>query len=272
MSPSQGGHRALGTAPPDCCRQRRRLARVSVPGALRPGCGWAGLALRAALSEMGGGAWQQSPQAAQGRFCPAAPPSANSQAGSQALPCPLWTTPAGPPGLLLVSRSSSALHPAWKPPGDTITPPVSSQKAFKLLHPAPWTPSRAVAPVGWLSSPCEGHAGWPRSGQALSLEGLYQAWWEKVPDRCDFPLPLPWPRRPGAPAVVMVLRPGDAVCVRLLRRAWVLSSHWRLPASGSCGRHWTRQILCRRTDPALGPAELSACPLTSPGHGAPERA
>ena len=55
-------------------------------------------------------------------------------------------------------------------------------------------------------------------------------------------------------------------------RAWVLSSHWRLPASGSCGRHWTRQILCRRTDPALGPAELSACPLTSPGHGAPERA
>lgn len=96
------------------------------------------------------GAWRQSPQAAQGRFCPAAPPSANSQAGSQALLCPLWMTLAGPPGLLLVSRSPSALHPAWKPPGDTITPPVSSQKAFKLLHPTPWTPSRAVAPVGWL--------------------------------------------------------------------------------------------------------------------------
>lgn len=54
VSPSQGGHRALGTVLPDCCRQRRRLTRESVPGALRPGRGWAGLALRAALSEMVG--------------------------------------------------------------------------------------------------------------------------------------------------------------------------------------------------------------------------
>lgn len=119
----------------------------------------------------------------------------------------LWTTPAGPPGFLLVSRSPFTFHPARKPPGDTITPPVSSQKAFRLLHPAPWTPSCAVDPVVW-SSPPEGRAGRPRSGRAPSLGGLYQAWWEKGPERCDFLSPSPGPARPGAPAGVVLTEAG----------------------------------------------------------------
>ena len=117
--------------------------------------------------------------------------------------------PAGPPGFLLVCRSPFALHPARKPPGDTITPPVSSQKAFRLRHPAPWTPSCAVGPVGW-SSPPEGRAGWPRSGRAPSLGGLYQALWEKGPERRDSLSPSPAPPGPGHMLGWCWPRPGGA--------------------------------------------------------------
>ena len=58
VSPSQGGHRALGTAMPDCRGQRRRLTQASVSGALRPGRRWAGWLSGDALSELaepGGG-------------------------------------------------------------------------------------------------------------------------------------------------------------------------------------------------------------------------
>ena len=143
MSPSQGGLRALGTAPPDCCRQRRRLAQASVPGALRPGRGWAGRALGAALSEMGR-SLVVSPQAAQGRFCPAAIPAANSQAGGQALPCA--------PGRPLRAQFSRS-RPGHLPPF--------------ILPGSPWeTPSRPrLLPEGiQVPSPC--------SLDTLSCSGL----------------------------------------------------------------------------------------------------
>ena len=146
MSPSQGGHRALGTVPPDCCRQRRRLSRVSVPGALRPGRGWAGLALRAALSEMGGE--------------PGSSPLRLHRAGSAQRPRPLPTPrPAArlcrvPSGQLRRALQVSCSYPGHLPPfilpgspretpSRPLSPPRRHSSSFTLLpgHPlVQWLP------------------------------------------------------------------------------------------------------------------------------------
>lgn len=102
-----------------------------------------GLAL-GGCSFRAGGAWRQSSQAAQGRFCPAAPPSADSQAGSQALPCP-----SGRPQQALQASCSCPGHlsPFILPgsPQETPSHPLSPPRR----HSGSFTPLPGHPPVQW---------------------------------------------------------------------------------------------------------------------------
>ena len=143
VSPSQGGHRALGTAMPDCRGQRRRLTQASVSGALRPGRRWAGWLSGDALSELaepGGG------------------PARLHRAGSAQRPHPLPTSrpaarlcrvPSGRPRQALQASCSCAGHlsPFILPgsPQETPSHPLSPPRR----HSGSVTPLPGHRPVQW---------------------------------------------------------------------------------------------------------------------------